>query len=553
MIMDISQPGLETAPAELRLVDSAQMRRIEQVADGAGHSYAEMMAQAGKAVAEVVAEQVLPGGGVLVLVGPGNNGGDGLVAALELGRLGYAVQAVSWGRKDGDELMVRARAAGLDIMVWNESSATVILKRLAKTDAVVDALLGTGVSRPLDSDVAALLDGVMKEVDPLLVVAVDVPTGLNVDTGAVDPHTPHADITVTFGLPKLGQFLIPGAARCGRLLLDDIGLREEWVASALAGDPRTDLVTRSGAEHLLPGRPLGGHKGTFGKVLIVAGSTSYAGAAFLAGLAAYRAGAGLVTIALPAHIHGVVAGLLPEATFVLLPDVDGAIAAAAAPILRAMWEDYDAVLVGPGLGRSAATEEFLAALFSAGPAEGTSAPAGPWPPRLVVDADGLNLLAGLGRGPAGFPPGTILTPHPGEMGRLLSFSADAVNADRVGIARSAAIRWGQVVVLKGAYTLIASPDGAVGVNPFATPLLATAGSGDVLAGAIAGLLAQGAAPQDAARLGAYLHAYSALLHPDAAAGRGRLAREIADGLPRAVRALMADGRSSSRAEMGGTP
>lgn len=233
-----------------------------------------------------------------------------------------------------------------------------------------------------------------------------------------------------------------------------------------------------------------------------------------------------MTLALPESIHPIAAGLLPEATFLLLPEVGGAIGPRAAPRVAAAWADYDAVLVGPGLGTSPATRDFLAALTTSPP-----------PRRLIVDADGLNLLAQLESDLHILPPETVLTPHPGEMGRLIGKSASDVNADRVDVARDAATSWGHIVLLKGPYSLVATPDGRLSMNPFATPLLATAGSGDVLSGAILGLLAQGAPPRQAAILGAYLHAMAALGHPEAAAGGGLLAREIADGLPRSILAL----------------
>ncbi|MEP0763897.1 MAG: NAD(P)H-hydrate dehydratase, partial [Chloroflexota bacterium] len=279
------------------------------------------------------------------------------------------------------------------------------------------------------------------------------------------------------------------------------------------------LVDAAEVRARLPQRPRDSHKGTFGKAMVVAGSLNYTGAAYLAAAAAYRAGAGLVTVGAPQIIVPVLAGMLPEATWLLLPHDLGVINEAAVKVLRTELAGYSALLLGPGFGREDVTGEFLRELLRPQeevrhsraigfvpnePAGETARPATDLPP-LVIDADGLNLLAAMDDWPRLLPPGTILTPHPGEFARLARLEREDVQANRIPLAQAKAAEWNCVVVLKGAFTVVAAPDGRTAVEPFATSALASAGTGDVLAGAIAGLLAQGLAPFDAALCAGWLH------------------------------------------------
>jgi hydroxyethylthiazole kinase-like uncharacterized protein yjeF len=561
----------------VKLVSVEQMRAVERAADANGLSYATMMENAGRALASWIQGQGAHGQGVVVLVGPGNNGGDGLVAARYLQEAGARASLYIWKREvEKDPNWDLGQQAGI-AAVWSEKDhgCAQLRQLVAAADWVVDALLGTGVSRPISGKLKEILvtvkaelgeRGVSPTAAPLLhlvprhaepqasagprVVAVDVPSGLDCDSGAVDPATLPADATVTFAFPKRGQFLFPGASYVGELLVADIGISPE-----LAPDVAVEVSTPSLIRSLLPARPVDAHKGTFGKVMVVAGSPNYTGAAYLAASAAARAGAGLVTLGIAESLHPILASRLCETTFLLLPHETGVLVPSAVRPLREKLGDYDALLLGPGLGRDEKTVEFVAQLIGptngakkahlgfVEPAKADTDANGRVPP-LVIDADGLNALADLPDWPDVLPPLTVLTPHPGEMARLLGSTVAEVEADRLEVARHAAAEWHAVVVLKGAYTVIAAPSSALAeadtdtyMNPFANPALASAGSGDVLAGTIASLLAQGLAPFEAAVAGAYLHGLAGELVRQEVGPAGAVAGDLLPRLPASIRRI----------------
>jgi NAD(P)H-hydrate epimerase len=352
-------------------------------------------------------------------------------------------------------------------------------------------------------------------------VAVDCPSGLNCDTGELDRLALPADLTVTFAGPKRGHFIFPGAAACGELVVADIGISPELPEVAAVA---LELVTAERAAEMLPRRPPDGHKGTFGWVLIAAGSASYWGAPGLAGRAAYRSGAGLVALAVPQTIKSAVATQLPEATYppVIARDV---LDRESAQTLLDEIDPYSALLIGPGLDNAGG---FLETMLAADL------------PPLVLDADGLNSLAQMASWPDRLPAGTILTPHLGEMARLTGRPlAELRKLDRVALAQEMAAAWRCVLLLKGAYTVVAAQDGRCAILPFANPVLATAGSGDVLSGIIVALLGQGLASYEAAVLGGYLHGAAGQYSGRTA---GLLAGEIADLLPEVWQQLAAGWR-----------
>ncbi len=545
----------------IKIATVEEMRAIETAADKAGVSYAQMMDNAGRAVANRV-KQILeefPEPRVAVLVGPGNNGGDGLVAGRLIAEETKATVTffLVKPREEDDENFAKVRDAKLLVVdgpTDAEQGYRVLRTMIANADVIIDALLGTGSKLPIKGELEKVLRQVHQALadrradrprpgyttperptagagrDPVI-VAVDMPTGLNADTGELDPNALFAHETITFEAAKPGHVTFAGADAVGVLHVAPLSLPEKL-------KPRDTikriLVDAPTVRALLPERPASANKGTFGKALIVAGSLNYIGAPALAAQAAYRVGAGLVTVAAPQVVVPIVASHITEATWILLPHDMGVINEAAAALLRKELPSYSALLIGPGLGQEDATQEFMEALlvrekksaraqrhlgFVTAVAEAVSpaddaAQKEKLPP-LVIDADGLNLLAKMDEWWMRLPARTILTPHPGEMSRLAKIEAqgdrsavDIVQSDRLGLAASSAAKWNCVVVLKGAHTVVADPDGRVSVIPFANAALARAGTGDVLAGAIVGYLAQGLNPFDAAVAGAYIHGYA---------------------------------------------
>jgi NAD(P)H-hydrate epimerase len=509
----------------MKIVTAAEMREIELRCAELGLPGPALMEIAGRSVADVIVREFEPLAGrrALVLVGPGNNGCDGLVAARHLSDFGARVFVYRTLRAESDDAKLQlVRARGVPVLDSADDPDLRALRLLLDdADVVVDALLGTGRARPAAGILKEILEAVNgRDRRRSRLVAVDLPTGLDADTGQADPSCLVAGLTVTLGRPKRGLFLPPGLERAGRVVVGDIGLPPD-----LDGSSSVELTTDELAGSLLPARPLGAHKGTFGKALVVAGSADYVGAPALAATAAIRIGAGLVTVAPPRGVQAMVAANLREPTWLPLPDEDGGLAADAAEPLLAAAAGYDTVLVGPGLGRRPGTAEFVRRVI-----ERSRSVAGP---RWVVDADGLNLLSEIEGWSRLLPEGSVLTPHPGEMARL----AGPATSDRISFAREKADEWRMVVVLKGACTVVAAPDGRVAVNPFATPALSTAGTGDVLAGTILGLLAQGLDGLSAAVLGTYLHglAGEALSRDFGLSGGG--ASDLAARLPGSVRRL----------------
>lgn len=535
------------------IVSTQQMQAAEKAADASGLTYDQMMENAGHAVAKAVEAQFdLAGVRVLVLVGPGNNGGDGLVVARYLAQMGAIVSVYVWKRNtDGDKNWTLLEATAVEQILGSEEKSQARLEHLlANSGIIVDALLGTGVARPIEGSLAELLDKTRAALDTFrsprnyalvdptypptkeemefgpVVVAVDVPSGLNSDTGQVDPHTLPADITVTLAAVKCGHILMPGASVVGQLIVGDIGIGAEHYPD----DVCLEMVTAAKVANILPARPIAGHKGTFGTALLVAGSINYTGAAALAGQSASRSGAGLVTLAPPGSIHPILAALLLEVTYLPLPDQAGALSPEGVPILREKAVEAESLLIGPGLGQADSTRDFLLELL--GQADGL--------PPLVLDADALNLLARQEEWWQLIPPNSILTPHPGEMARLTRCSNQEVQSRRLDIAAEMAAKWEQVVLLKGAHTVVAAPDGRTVVLPFANPALAKAGSGDVLAGIIVGLLAQGVAPFEAAWSGAYLHGLAGEIARENLGVTAVTAGDLVSFLPAAFQQIMGE-------------
>jgi NAD(P)H-hydrate epimerase len=532
------------------------MKSIEREADASGLTYAQMMENAGQGLAEVVQDLPIDPNEqeVFGLVGSGNNGGDTLVALAHLAADGWRSRAYLIKRKR-DDLVERFVKAGGEVIIAEDDDELAGLSAFVQTSTVLlDGVLGTGVKLPLKEDIA----NVLAEVQAILeetganpfVIAVDCPSGMDCDSGEAARECLPADLTVTMAAIKQGMLKMPGYELVGDLEVVDIGLPDD-LPSIKAGGPQ--VAEEEMVSALLPERPIDAHKGTFGTALIVAGSVNYTGAAALAGEAAYRVGAGLVTMAVPSPLHGVLAGRFPEATWVLLPHQLGVIARDAVDVLTKNWGRATAMLIGPGLGTEDTTREFLSGLLGSGaahkkPAARMGFVAGEgekskqdkeeskWP-AVVADADGLNLLAKIKDWHKLLPRQSILTPHPGEMSVLTGLSVEEVQQHRQGTAASFAKLWGHVVVLKGAFTVVASPDGRLVIIPVASPALARAGTGDVLAGCIVGLRAQGLDPFEAAVAGAWIHSQAGLY---AAGDLGTTASVVAGDLVGSISDVLSD-------------
>ncbi len=517
----------------MRLVTVEQMRAIEKEADASGLTYAQMMENAGQGLAEVIQELPIDPTEqeAFGLVGSGNNGGDTLVAMSHLAADGWRTRAYLIKRKR-DALVERFEKAGGEVLNAEDDDESESLSAFVQTTTVLlDGVLGTGAKLPLKEEVANVLAEVQATLEETgatpFIIAVDCPSGMDCDTGEVAPETLAADLTVTMAAIKAGMLRMPAYELVGDLEVVDIGLPDD-LPSLKAGGP--EVAEEDMVSLLLPDRPIDAHKGTFGTALVVAGSVNYTGAAALAGEAAYRVGAGLVTMAVPAPLHSILAGRLPEATWVLLPNQLGVISRDAVEVLTKNWGRATAALIGPGFGMEDTTREFLAGLLEGSVAhkkaagrigfvpgeagqKGEQEKNDKWPP-VVVDADGLKLLAKIKDWHKLLPGPAVLTPHPGEMSVLTGLSVEDIQKDRQGTAAKFARQWGHVVVLKGAFTVIASPDGRIVIIPVASPALARAGTGDVLAGCIVGLRAQGLEAFDAAVAGAWIHSQAGLYAAD---------------------------------------
>jgi hydroxyethylthiazole kinase-like uncharacterized protein yjeF len=509
----------------MKLVTVSQMQAIEKEADANGLTYDQMMENAGQGLADMLFDlfEEDTETEIVGLVGPGNNGGDTLVALSELAHEGWKAKAYLVKRKK-DDLIRRFTEAGGEV-ISGDNAFEQLAEAIGNADVLLDGVLGTGVKLPLKKDVAEFLAEVNDILDGLddypLVVAVDCPSGVDCDSGEIADEAIGADLTVTMAAVKQGLLKLPAYEYVGDLEVVDIGLPNDLSSW---NNLNLDVAEEDLVAALLPERPLSSHKGTFGTALIAAGSINYTGAAMLAGEAAYRVGAGLVTMAVPAPVHAALAGRFPEATWVLLPHEMGVIASGAAEVLSKNFERASALLIGPGFGSENATREFMENLLEAKYYAKKSAQRigfvhqetekaqennSKLPP-LIIDADGLKFLAQITDWHTKIPSPAILTPHPGEMAVLTNLTKEYIDEGRQEIASQYAKSWGHVVVLKGAFTVVAAPDGRATVIPVASPALARAGTGDVLAGIIVGLRAQGLEAYEAAVAGAWIHAQAGL-------------------------------------------
>ena len=508
------------------------MRSIEDACEAQGVPKDSLMEKAGLATA-VVARDLLGGAAgrkVVVLVGPGNNGGDGLVAARFLAAWGAPVKAwtTPTNREEHPKTSL-ARQSGVSVAPITEDSFSSLTRDLQSSDVVLDAVLGIGRSRPLEGlvkETMLLLSSVRDNRSSLRILALDVPTGMDADSGAVDPACPRADVTISYGFPKTGHYMFPGADFTGKLEVADLGIPRN-----LSEDTHLETLTSSWVAKKLPARPSSGHKGTFGHALVVAGSRNYVGAAYLAAQAAARSGAGLVTLASPQSVYPIAASKLAEVIHLPLPEDDnGRFHPDGADLLRERLGEYDSLAVGCGFGRSPGLVNFLERLLCDDSRH---------LPPTIIDADGLNSLSQIPDWWERVKAPLLLTPHPGEMAGLTGLTVAQIQADRTTIAREWSNKWGVTLVLKGAFTALASPGGVCRIAPFANPALASGGTGDVLTGVIGGLLSQGLTPEDAACCGVYIHGDAGETVRREVGETGALAGDLLDRIPRSIAMIKA--------------
>jgi hydroxyethylthiazole kinase-like uncharacterized protein yjeF len=526
------------------------MRQLEENAAKSGVTTEMLMENAGKAVAEEASRMLgdIRQQQVLFLIGPGNNGGDGLVAARYLHEAGAKVFIYTVGERPArDPLLKVLRDVRVGrIEAVKDDNLDNLTHLLVSVDGVVDALFGTGTTRPFSGLILMVLDKVRRAKirrPDMKIIALDLPSGLDADSGEADPGCLYVDNTITLAFPKPGLFKFPGAERVGDISVVDIGLPgfvEEKASAHFLAD--------EWAKSVLPVRPPEANKGDFGRVLVLAGSNAYTGAPYLACNGAMRVGAGLVTLAATARLQSILATKLTEVTFLPLPEArPGLLAPEALRALFRQFENYDVMLVGCGMGKNEAVVKFIRTLLLTRPKSKVPRPKYP---DLVIDADALNALAITPHWWEIFPEDAVLTPHPGEMARLTGLTVDEVQSDRPAIAKRMAAEWHKTVVLKGAHTVVAAPDGRSQVSHVANAGLASAGTGDVLAGVIAGFLAQGMKLFDAAACGVYVHGMAGESVRERLGDAGMIASDLLPELPQVIKWLKESRPEEEEAEGG---
>jgi len=502
----------------MKLISVAAMRDLEQRANAAGFTFMAMMQTAGERIALYVDQKHRRGVQpyALGLIGGGNNGGDTLIALSLLQSRGWNTRAIlARDRKPHDVLLqeyCRSGGAVVDAAKMNE------LQHLE--GIVLDGIYGTGFRSPLPEPIQNLLSDVSESLPGFAWIAVDCPSGMDCESGEVSRGTVKAAETVCLEAVKRGMLTYSAFPYLGELITVDLGIARSL---GRAGEPGDMVITDELVRMLLPKREAFSHKGSYGKALVIGGSANYPGAPVLAGRGAYAVGTGLVQVAVPASVYPTGVTSCPELTWVLLEDAGGCISEIAAETVILYWMGCDSAVLGPGLGRHDSTRRFVFNLLlrenlAQGEVAGFHGVArrqktkyrDSGRPPLVIDADGLTLL---GEDSAWFEKSNltaVLTPHPGEMAHLTGLSVEEVQSDRMEVARRFALQWGQTVVLKGPLTVVAGTEGHIAVLPVATSSLAKAGTGDVLAGMIAGFLAQGLSTWEAALVGAWMHAQAGL-------------------------------------------
>ena len=482
-----------------------------------------MMHRAGTSMAHIVLKRFSGPGlhQVLGLVGPGNNGGDTLIALSMMQKSGWkSVACLAKERLHDDSLITAFLDAGGEIINYGkDDSQENLIRSIQQSTVILDGILGTGFKLPLREKAAGLLRLIAEFANNAHIIAVDCPSGTDCDSGECAAETLHADMTICMAAIKKGLLKFPAFGLVGEIIHADIGLLENAFDAV---ENKTLAIDRNWIKKKLPERAPDAHKGVFGKGLVCGGSVNYPGAPLLAAEAAYRVGTGLVCTAIPSAIYDSLVGNLPESIWLMLPSEMGLLDQAAAEVLNPEIEKYDAVLIGPGLGLDKSTKDFLANLFNSRETGKKRRSIGFLPGELinnqrsndhkkfVFDADALRIISEFENWHHKIDDEIVITPHPGEMSALTGLSIKEIQENRIEIVKKYAEEWELVIVLKGAGTVISAPKRECVMIPVASPALATAGTGDVLAGMITGLLAQGLDSYDAAVAGAWIHGHAGL-------------------------------------------
>ena len=513
----------------MKIVTKAEIKVLELEAKDQGLSEDDLINQAGLLIASFTHQRLQHPDAIVILVGSGNNGSDGIVAALHLHQLGHEVLLYICNQRSPQDLYLkRVRAVGVNVIDAAEDAKQTNLKHYVNLCAIViDAVIGTGRNRPLNKMTSSVFNVIRQQKlinHRLSVIAIDLPSGLDADTGNKDVNSLHADVTITLGYPKRGLFLLPGAELSDQLVLGSIGLGETKLRMKTP-----TLLTPKWVEAHLPDRSRFATKRSHGRILTVAGSREYPGAAYLATMGAARAGAGLVTLITAPEVQQIMASKLVEVTHLIPPENDKkGFGLGTGLWIRQQLTSYDALIIGCGLGRSTESQAVVSETLLTTQPE--SKP-------TVVDADALNTLAVTPEWWKRISSQTILTPHSREMSRLAGVPLQQVDENRWEIALEYAYRWGVFILLKGPFSVIASPSGELRIIPFANPVLATAGTGDVLAGIIGAMLARNLSPFDAATIGAAIHGIAGELLGVDLGNQGALATDLLTHLPLAIRSI----------------
>ncbi len=530
----------------MEVVTADEMHLIDrQTIDDIGIPGIVLMEHAGRAVALAIQRHYADSQQIGIFVGKGNNGGDGLVLARHLAHAGYSVEIFLVSPPIhfcGDALKNLKIAQNLELPIVRILSKRDLhreKKRIIALDLIVDSIFGTGFRGIVRGYIENIIQRINDAKCP--VMAIDLPSGLNPNTGSIQGACVHANLTITIGLPKRGLILYPGAEAVGELQVADIGLPRRAVHSQ---GIQVNWTQQSQISEWVPTRRANSHKGTYGRVFVLAGSTGMSGAATLASKGALRAGAGLVTLGLPESLNRILETKVSEVMTLPLPETtEGSLALSAKSQILDFIEQTSSVLaIGPGLSRHPETVQLVHALVY----EMSNS--------MVIDADALNALSDcetdqslkcttLENLLSSIPPHTVLTPHPGEMSRLTGRSVPEIEDNRIEIAQIFARTHELVLVLKGVPTVVVSDSGEVSLNSNGNPGMATAGMGDVLTGVIAGLIAQGVPSYRAAVVGVYLHGLAGDISAELTGLHGLMAEDVLDSIPKAITLCMAEGQT----------